>query len=435
MSEMDAIDIYKWALNSVSPEILVPQFLKLEGKVLTVGDNQFELDEDQKIILIGVGKASASMAESAEKILKEKISEGIVITKYGHGLPLKYCRLIEAGHPVPDENSVNASNQLLEMIGGRSALDTIIFLLSGGASSLLTDLPPGISLEDIKVLNENLLRCGADIYETNTVRKHVSLIKGGKLSEKAFPAKVYTLILSDVPGDDPAVIASGPTVPDNTRAIDAYAILEKFQLTKNLPASILDWLRTGINEESGKEPHERNLGASNYKIIGSNSTAIQSATSKALQLGYHVEIIPGIMRGEARLKAKEFVKKLSEHQGPWPVCFLWGGETFVTVKADGKGGRCQEFALAAICELMQKNKIPTIVCAGTDGTDGDTSAAGAIVNKDIFENITRRNLDPFVFLDRNDSNTFFAECGGLIVTGPTRTNVMDIAIGILHGPV
>ncbi|PWT96926.1 MAG: glycerate kinase [Bacteroidetes bacterium] len=435
MSAVHAKEIYDAALNSVQPESLIPQFLKLDGNSITIGDNSYELDSSQKIILIGAGKASAAMAQAAEKILGDKIAFGIIVTKYGHSLPLKYCKIIEAGHPVPDQNSVFGCSQIVGAIEGKNESDLIIFLLSGGASSLLTDLPTGISLDDIINLNKNLLNCGADIHETNTVRKHVSQIKGGQLTKIALPAKIHTLILSDVPGDDPSSIASGPTIPDQTTFKDAFDVVVKYKLENKIPTSVIDWLHKGITEENNSNNSERkdNYGPL-YSIIGSNSSAIDAARKKATELKYHVEIIPSILHGEAREKAIEFLQIINKYTAPRPVCFLWGGESSVTVKGDGKGGRCQEFVLSAINEIIKSagdfSNTPIILCAGTDGTDGDTDAAGAIMDKSVLESIKSMKLDPFPYLDQNNSYNFFRKTGGLIVTGPTSTNVMDIVIGI-----
>ena len=439
MSARDARLIFLSAVEAVRPKQFMPQYMKVEFGRLILGDCSFNLADTKDIYIVAVGKAAAAMAQEAEMILGELISDGITITKYGHALPLKYCRCLEAGHPLPDGNSLLAAKTLLKFVEGKKPDDIIIVLISGGASSLIADGPPGSSLDDLQALNQILLNIGANIQEINTIRKHLSSIKGGQLVRHASPARIVSLILSDVPGDDPAVIASGPTSPDPTTFGDAWNILEKYKVKNRLAPGLTNWLERGFAGEIPEtlKPGDRLFRNTRNFIVGCNRQALVAAALEAKKLGYQVERSPFMMQGVASVLAGDLVELSGKFECEGPACILFGGETTVTIRGNGRGGRSQEFALAAFCALQKKNiskdRFPVILAAGTDGTDGNTDATGAIIDYETLENTQRLKLNPSSYLQNNDSYTFFKKAGGLLVTGPTQTNVMDIVIILLPG--
>jgi glycerate 2-kinase len=434
-----AITIFQSAVQAVQPQYLLPRHMKFAGDVLQLGDGQFPLARVKNIYLIGAGKAAAAMAREAELILGEKISEGLIVTKYDHGLPLQFVRCLEAGHPLPDEAGMKAGEEIAAILKKAGADDIVIALISGGASALMVDCPPGASLFEVQQLFAALLACGATIGEMNTVRKHLSPgIKGGQLVRSAFPATLVSFILSDVPGDQLDTIASGPTVPDTSTFKDAWFVLEKYNLVNALPGSLKDWLTEGVYGviPDTPKPGDKIFENSHTFLIGANHIALQAAEAKAKQLGYATSIISETLTGEARLKAVELVQFVSAYNGPKPACLLLGGETTVTIKGNGTGGRNQEFVLAALIAMKKnnglENKFPVILSAGTDGTDGPTPVAGAAIDYSTLKSVAEKKLSPEKYLQENDSYNFFQEAGGLIITGPTQTNVMDVVVVLMH---
>jgi hydroxypyruvate reductase len=437
MSTNHAIQILKAAIKSVQPAVLISKHVSLADNILTVSDHTFDLDELDNILVIGAGKASAAMAAELERILGNKITAGFIVTKYEHSLPLNIIDCLEAGHPVPDQNSVLATKKMTAILENSSEKSLVICLISGGASALLTDPPPGSTLEDLQQLSRLLLESGATIHEINTVRKHLSLIKGGQLLRHTHKATVISLILSDVIGDPLDVIASGPTVPDTSTFTDAWNILDKYLLIKKIPVSIKNWLQSGMEGVHPDTPKQGDPLFNNVfnHLIGTNSVALQAASDKAKELGYHSSVITDRMMGEAKEKAVEFTENCLHYRGPLPACVLMGGETTVTLTGNGIGGRNQEFALAALSVLgkhpITAGKMPVILSAGTDGTDGPTEADGAFADEAVIIQAKKLGLDPELFLENNDSYHFFKNAGGHIITGPTQTNVMDIVIGLI----
>lgn len=471
-----AMQIFEAAVNAVKPQNLIPQYLKIESDKLTIGDRIYDPQNTDHIYLIAAGKAASAMAFEAEKILGDLISESIVITKYGHSLPIK-GKTIEAGHPVPDEQSISAGKEVLELLQKAGENDLVILLLSGGASSLTELLPGNISLEDLQILSELMLKKGLSISEINTIRKHLSLIKGGQFSAAAYPASVHALILSDVPGDDLSVIASGPTVADSSTFKDVMTILEKYKLKDECPGTILQYFISGKEGSVSETPKPEDpiFQKTNNHLIGSNRIALAVAMDAASKLGYNTVIINSDLKGEASEQASMFVDIVMNYNGPKPACLLMGGETTVTIKGNGLGGRNQEFALASLVAVQklessamlkantkdslsstEKNdhrkipptkkndppkipptkkndlsKIPLVLSAGTDGTDGPTDATGAMIDALTFQFVGEQHLDAKEFLNRNDSYNFFKKAGGHIITGPTQTNVMDIVIALI----
>lgn len=433
----EAIKIYQAAVKAVRPAVLLPDYISVTEDTLRLGDQLFSLSSLRNIYVIGAGKASAAMAAVVEEIAGDYITAGIVVTKYGHARPLKKVLCREAAHPVPDENGVRAATELMDIVSQAGKDDVIITLISGGASALLADCPPGIPLKDVQLTFQLLLQCGADIGEMNTVRKHVSLIKGGQLARQAYPANLVSFILSDVIGDLPEIIASGPTVPDPSTFRDAYAILEKYGLNKQVPAAVADWLKRGIDGEIPDTPKPNDpafAGIFNY-VIGTNKQALQAARHQAESSGYYTSILTNHLNGEAREAAATFVKHVLTYAGPLPACLLAGGETTVTLMGKGKGGRNQEFVLAALQAIQEQSlsgrNMPVILSAGTDGTDGPTDAAGAFIDSSVLVNVKQLSLLPQAYLDNNDAYHFFKQVNGLLITGPTQTNVMDIVVALI----
>ncbi|HRO47553.1 DUF4147 domain-containing protein [Agriterribacter sp.] len=437
MSRQDAIQIFLAGVEAVKPNHFIPQHIQLQNDRITIADQSFLLTDMDNLYIAAVGKAASAMALETEKILGSHITAGVVVTKYHHALSLTHCRTIEAGHPVPDNNSLLGGKAIAALFKKATAKDTIILLISGGASALLADAPPGCSLADIQQTVQLLLDCGAAIDEINTVRKHLSLIKGGQLMSYT-QARVIALLLSDVPGDDLSVIASGLTVPDATTFKNAWRVIEKYALSGKLPVSARNRLLGGIK---GTIPDTPKSGSPVFSkvhnaLVATNKTALEAAVIKAQVLGYATTVLSPMLTGDAEVQAETFIQRLKNEKNSSPVCVLWGGETTVTIKGTGKGGRNQQFALAALCALKNrewlKNNRVVILSGGTDGTDGPTTAAGAVIDADTFVKADELSINPEAYLHNNDAYHFFEKTGGLIITGPTQTNVMDIVAGLIH---
>jgi hydroxypyruvate reductase len=372
------------------------------------------------------------MAQALEEMLGDRISGGLVCVKDGHGVPLQRIEIREASHPVPDQRGVEAAGRILEMVQGGGENDLVLCVISGGGSALLTLPAEGMNLEDLRGLTDQLLACGASIDEINTLRKHVSRVKGGRLAQAAHPATVVNLVLSDVVGDSLDVIASGPLSADPTTFADAREILERYEILERIPESVRRVIDAGGRGEVPETPKPGDVALDKviHSIVGSNERSLQAAAAKAAQLGYQPLILSSLVEGEAREVARVLAAiakqcRVSGVPVAPPACVLAGGETTVTLKGDGLGGRNQELALALALEL---EGWPGIVglSGGTDGTDGPTDAAGAVASHETIPKANTQGLDPRRYLAENDSYHFFDALGDLIRTGPTRTNVMDI---------
>ena len=439
ITRQSVLHIFNTAVAAVQPAQLIPAHLFIEDGMLHIFDQQFAINVLQNIYVIGAGKASAAMAKITEEILGNLITAGIVVTKYGHSLPLQKIICKEAAHPVPDENGVKATAEIITLLHQASENDIVIFLISGGASSLWIDIPQGAALSDIQQTFEMLLKSGADIYEMNTVRKHLSAIKGGQLLRHAPQTSFFSVIISDVPGDDLSVIASGPTVPDNTVFEDAFSILKKYNLQSRLPDTVIEHINKGIKGKIKDTPKKGDeiFKNSHTKIIGSNSIALEAARVTAMELGYYIGSVSDQLKGDASTVGRELIQECIQYSGSKPACFLFGGETTVIVTGNGKGGRNQQMALSAYLELSYNREKPstnkiTFLSAGTDGTDGPTDAAGAIVDGHSILLNNKIKLDANEYLYSNNAYHFFEQTGGLIKTGPTQTNVMDIVVIIVE---
>ncbi|HLB25879.1 MAG TPA: glycerate kinase [Nitrospirota bacterium] len=424
--------IYRAAVAAADPYISVRQNLSIEPGTLSSGGAHYSLPDTNNIYVIGAGKAAYGMAKAVEDVLKGLINEGAVVTKDGHGGPLARIRLYEASHPVPDGRGVLAASRIMDIATGAGEDDLVLCLLSGGASALMALPAEGLALKDKQAVTRLLLASGADIGEINCVRKHLSGIKGGRLAEAAYPARVSTLIISDVIGDDIGTIASGPTAPDETTFYQASDILLMRGVYDRLPRPVADYLekgRSGLIPETPK-PGEETFAMVDNVIIASNRTALGKAKEVAEYLGYSSLIFESPVQGEAREAAARLARearKYREGGGLLPACLIVGGETTVTIKGGGMGGRNQEMALAFAAELQGYDGIAALF-AGTDGTDGPTDAAGAFADGRTVGLAHEAGLIASDLLADNDSYHFFEQTGDLFSPGPTGTNVMDIGI-------
>ena len=432
----NAKEIFLAGVEIVKPDILIPHFVSLENNVLKIENHRFQLAEIKNIYLTGAGKASALMAKAIENILGSRISSGHIVTKYGHAVPLKYAFVTEAGHPVPDENGVKGTENILSIVNKASKNDLVICVISGGGSALLTDIPDGCTLNDLKILTDLLLKSGANINEMNCIRKHLSKVKGGMLSSAAYPARVVSLILSDVIGDPLDVIASGPTAPDPTTFKDAMDIIEKYGIKDKIPAGITKILNEGLNKirkETLKESDEAFRLTTNL-IIGNNKLALKKASKKAEALGYTTKIITDSLHSDVEDVADYIFSKLIKYRNEKPgkkSCLLFGGEPTIKITGDGLGGRNQHLALLMAQKINGINGV-VFLSGGTDGTDGPTDAAGAIAEPETLKRSEALGLDINKYISDCDSYNFFRQEGGLIKTGPTQTNVMDLIVVLIN---
>jgi hydroxypyruvate reductase len=430
-------DIMSAALAAVDPAQAIRQNVSLEGDSLQVGQQNYDLSRYERVFVIGGGKAGSPMVAAIEEILGQRVTVGLVNVKHGYLPPeaanVRRVEIIEAGHPTPDEAGRRGAERMVEMLSNLTEKDLIICLISGGGSALMTLPQPTISLADVQVLTGALLRCGATINEINAVRKHISCIKGGQLARLVHPAQVVSLILSDVVGNPLDVIASGPTVPDTTTFAQAYGVLEKYDLLDKVPTSIAEHLDAGVAGKIAETPKEGDpVFATVYNlIVGSNEIAAQAALNRARESGLNTLLLSTYVEGEAREVAKVLAALAKEMAKsgqpiPRPGCLVVGGETTVTITGEGKGGRNQEMALAAALAVQGWEDVMVVTLA-TDGTDGPTDAAGGVATGETVTWARELGLGPEEYLANNDSYHFLEALGELVVTGPTNTNVNDLA--------
>jgi glycerate 2-kinase len=450
-----ATELQQAALAAVEPAAAVRRHVRREGDTLIVAGRRYDLSGYERVFVIGGGKAAVPMASAVADILGERLTEGVLVTKYGHArYPVPGIQILEAGHPVPDQNAVRGAQALVDLARRAGERDLVICLISGGGSALLTLPVPGLTLADLQALTDALLHVGATINEMNTVRKHWSRIKGGNLARLVAPATLVTLVLSDVVGDPLDVIASGPTVPDTTSVADAQAVLARYGIqsldarsieaelvlgvsrsamsadARSMPASPLAGRDVaGILRETPK-PGDPAFGRVQHVVVGSNRLAACAAVERARELGFNALLLSTYVEGEAREVARvaaALAKGACAHGDPLPppACLVWGGETTVTVRGQGKGGRNQELALAAALALEGWPGV-LVMALATDGTDGPTDGAGAVVTGQTVARARAMGLDPWSALEDNDSYPFFDALGDLLRTGPTGTNVNDL---------
>lgn len=436
-------DIFNTALAAADPYNAVLKAASIEHNRLHIAGAQYDLTAFERIIVVGAGKATARMALALESLLGKMISAGLIVVKEGHTAPLSIIEQVEADHPVPNEAGIAGAQRILQMVRASNEKTLVICLLAGGASALLVAPVAGVTLQDKQEATRLLLNAGASINELNAVRKHLSAVKGGRLAQAAYPARLVTLILSDVIGDLFDVIASGPTSPDNSTFAEAWAVIAKYGLQQKLPTRIADYLRRGIAGEVPEtvKAHDPCLCRTHNAIIAGLRQALAAAQEKAWQFGYVSRIISETLQGEAREAARFLAQTARNEQALMQLnerrCLLCGGETTVTVRGTGRGGRNQELALAFALEIEGMPDV-SLLSAGTDGTDGPTDAAGAMVDGNTASHASKLGIDPLRYLANNDSYAFFRQLDNMsnghshFKTGPTGTNVMDIQIVLLN---
>jgi hydroxypyruvate reductase len=431
----DAARIWSASIRAVEPEAAVRRFVARRGNSLRVGDHRLDLKRTGQVWLLGAGKAAAPMARALERILGKHLAGGLAVTKYGHGLSLAKTELLEAGHPLPDSNSVAAAARVESLARSQiSPGDLVLGLLSGGGSSLLVAPAEGVTFQDKLACTRLLLNSGASIHEMNAVRKHLSRVKGGGLARLLGSTRVLTLVLSDVVGDDLDTIASGPLVPDTTTFGQCLEILERLGIGDAVPEAVKRRLEAGARGKIPETPKPGDpvFSRSRTVIIGNNALACSAAAREARRLGYHTMILTSTLSGDTGEAAAFHLSVASEvaHFGRpvrRPACIISGGETTVRVTGHGKGGRNQEFVLHCVSGLARMPVACLVASVGTDGTDGPTDAAGAVADNSTLAGSLKSGADfPARCLGNNDSYEFFRRTGGLIITGPTRTNVMDL---------
>lgn len=435
----EAKKLFHASIERVNPYEAVRGFIDLDGEKLILGrkigpETEFDMEKFHHVFLVGGGKATAPMARSIEDLLGDRIDEGIINVKYGFTEKLSLTEIIEAGHPLPDEKGVEGTKKILSLLEKAGEKDLVFSLISGGGSALLPRPADQISLADKQDITRRLLECGASIDEINAVRKHISFSKGGQMARAAYPATTINLMLSDVVGDKMDVIASGPFVPDMSTFREAEKILEKYQL-KDMPSSIREHMRKGVENlvpETPKEGEPIFERVYNF-IIGSNILALEAVRAEAEKMGYHSLILSSMVEGETREVASvhmAIAKEILNSGRPVspPACIVSGGETTVTIRGKGRGGRNQEFCLAAAMALMDLPPRVVVLSGGTDGNDGPTPAAGAIVDPFTVKRGKKMGMDASDYLANNDSYHFFKKIDELLMTGPTNTNVMDVRI-------
>jgi len=430
------LDVIEKAIESVDPKNLIRSKVLLTDEKLKVDNRIFDLKMFKRIFVVGGGKASGYMAEAMEEILGERINDGIVVVPHrtARKIKTKVIKIHEASHPIPDQSSVDGARKIIELVTKATESDLIICLISGGGSSLMAHPRDEIPLEDKKKITEILLKSGATINEINTVRKHLSKFKGGQLARSAYPATLISLLLSDVVGDPLDVIASGPTVPDSTTFKDAISVLKKYNIWDKTPSSIRKILlegESGLIPETPKNDDPCFRKTHNF-VIGNNRVACLSAVNELKRRGLNTLLLTSFMEGEARtlgLFISAIAKEIMASNNPTsrPAGIVIGGESTVTVIGEGIGGRNQEIALASALGISGLKGV-VIASVSTDGVDGPTDAAGAIVDGDTIRRSKMKGLNAEEYLYKNDSYSFFAKIGDLILTGPTGTNVNDITI-------
>ena len=405
------LDLYRSAVDAVSARACLPPHLP-------------QPPEGGRTIVIGAGKGAAAMASAVEDHWPHRLG-GLVVTRYGHGVPCRHIEVVEAAHPVPDEAGRRAAARMMEMVRGLADNDLVLCLISGGGSALLSLPFDGITLEQKQAVNRALLKSGATIFEMNCVRKHLSAIKGGRLALACAPARVATLLISDIPGDDPGVIASGPTLPDATTCAEALAVLRKYAI--DTPADIRRLLESGASETP--KPRDPRFARNTHAVIATAQRALEAAAARAREAGVTPHILSDRIEGEARdvgLVHAAIARHVARNGQPFerPCVILSGGETTVTVRGKGRGGRNAEFLLSLCASLAGEPGVHAIAC-DTDGIDGSEDNAGALYGPELAARAAALGLRPEAFLEDNDGYGFFEALGALVVTGPTRTNVND----------
>jgi len=433
--------IFRAAVAAADPGRLVGGALRIDREAVTLaggeGPSSARWEDVSRVYLVGGGKAGRAMGESAVAVLGRRVTAGTIAVPREEGGTSGPVRFVEADHPLPDAGSREAAREMLSLLASAGEDDLVLALLSGGGSSMISAPPEGLSPEDKEAMVRLLLRSGADIAEVNTVRKHLSRVKGGRMARVAFPARVFALLLSDVSGDDPSVIASGPFSPDPTTYRDAQNVLLGRKILSEVPSAAGLHIAAGVAGAIPETPKPGDpvFGRVVCAVVGSNAEALAAASAAAKREEADVRLLPGFLRGEARECARAFVAELRKAGASSafgrPVVLIAGGETTVTVRGSGRGGRNQEFALSAAIEFEGEAGM-AVLAGATDGVDGPTAAAGAVAEGSTCSRARAAGLSPADHLADNDSYSFFRATSGLVVTGPTGTNVADIAIGVVR---
>lgn len=411
------------AIRAVEPGAAIRRFVQVQQDQMVVDRTVYPFSETGRVYVAAFGKAAAAMGTTLADLLGEKMAGGLAVCKHLPQTPDPRLTMLTGGHPVPTENSRSAGQALLDLAGGLTEDDILICAISGGGSALVTQPYNGVSLADLQALTQALLGCGARIDEINTLRRHLDRVKGGGLAQAAAPAQVISLILSDVVRSPLEAIASGPTAPDPTSINDAFSILKKYELTGKVPQSIIDVLNMGLETP---KPGDKVYDRVQNVLVASNELAAAAALDLARKFGYDTVSLGNAWQGEARETAKELAEKLKTcRTGDQPICLVAGGETTVTIQGHGKGGRNQELALAAV-GLLPEDKDFFLVTLATDGEDGPTDAAGAVVTPQTGARAAAVGLAPLVYLDNNDAYHFFDKLDDLLKPGPSGTNVNDL---------
>jgi glycerate 2-kinase len=448
----DLKDIFFSALDRADPYKMLINNLKIKKNIFQIHfeneHKEFDLSNFDQIYVLGAGKATAKMAKAIEEIFGTKLTGGIISVKYGHTEKLNIIDIIESGHPIPDENSIIAGKKMIQVAKKFTKKTLIINLISGGGSALLESLLEykseneeiNLTLEDLQKTTKTLLECGATIEEINCIRKHISAIKGGRFAGILYPATLISFILSDVVGDKFDSIASGLTTFDRSSFHGASNIIQKYEINNKLPSSVVKIIKYGAEDkiEDTLKEGDKAFSKVHNILIGTNYNSILAASYKAKKLGYNIIILSSQLFGEAKELAKVLIaiaKDIKMHEySKLPVCIIGGGETTVTVKGKGKGGRNQEMALSFLSEINKDKELCKdiyFLSASTDGSDGPTDAAGAFASLEFLDDSLKKNLNIEEYLKNNDSYNFFARINGLFKIGPTNTNVCDIQIVII----
>ena len=431
-----ALTLLEAAISAVDPKLLVKNAVRLQGHKLRVKNLTVDLTGYDRILAVGGGKASGGLAEALEELLGNRLDSGMINVPRGTAerFRTRVIQVNEAGHPIPDHGGVEGANKIMEMLKGLDERTLVITLLSGGGSALLPLPQEGISLEDKQETTNLLLTCGATIEEINVVRKHISRLKGGRLAAYAFPATVLCLLVSDVVGDALPSIASGPTVPDPSTFTEAVETLRRYNIWERIPDAVKEYLRGGVMGENPESPKPGDVRFSQVHnvLLGNGEVALEASERRAKELGLNSLILSSYMEGEARhvgtvlsALAREMI--VTNRPLATPGVVLAGGETTVTVTGTGRGGRNQETVLGAALHLVKTHGV-AIASMGTDGVDGSSDAAGAIIDGSTMTRALTRGIEPIHFLKNNDSYHFFRELNDLIFTGFTGTNVGDIMV-------
>ena len=427
-----ALQIFKAGLKAADPEQAVLRHVHIRGNILVAEKQRYRLNDIRHIYVVGAGKAGGAMGRAIERLLGTRISRGFINVKYDYTAKLRRIELNECGHPVPDLKGVQGAEQIAAIVDQAGEADLVICLISGGASALMPSPAPPVTLEQKQETTRLLLASGASIHEINAVRKHISLLKGGQLAQRCYPATVLSLLLSDVIGDDLDVIGSGPTAPDLSTFGTAKAVLQKYHLEDKVPHTVIERIERGIAGDIPEtpKPADECFRRTQNLIVGSNNLAVTAAAAKARALGLRPMVLSTFIEGETKDVARvhaAIAKEMISHGRPLepPACLISGGETTVTLRGAGLGGRNQEFALAAAIDLAGLEDV-VVLSGGTDGTDGPTDATGAIADGRTVSRAAGLGMAPAFYLTEHDSYHFFEPLGDLLKTGPTNTNVMDI---------